>query len=492
LVIQIVSAAILARLLTPRDFGLVTMVTTFSLLLMNFGLNGFTEAVMQRESVDDTLASNLFWINAGGSLVLSIAFAAASPILARIYSDPRIVRVAEVMSVTIFLTGLSVLHLALLKRAMLFGVVSANDFVAKAVSVLVAILFGWAGWGYWSLVAGAVTLAASTCIGGWVFCLWLPSLPKRDAATGSAVRFAMSTYGRFVTGYFSGNFDNFLVGWRLGATTLGFYKKAYDLFVLPTGQLSLGLTNVAVAALSRFQRDVVQYKRYFLGALGVMAFVGMGLSGDLTLIGKDLIFVLLGPKWGESGRIFTIFGPGIGMMLLYCSHIWIHLSIGRADRWFRWGLVDMAITALFLVVGLQWGAEGIAVAWVAAYWLITLPALWYAGQPIQLGMSPVVRVIWKYVLSAIMAGIVAFLIAHAIPSLEAQANMMRAATRLVAISSLFTALYLGAIVILHRGCAPIYQVLGLFREMISRRKASDETPTVEQLPGASEPAPQNS
>jgi len=367
LAIQIASAAVLARLLTPGDFGLVTMVTTFSLLLMNFGLNGFTEAVLQREIVDHILASNLFWINVGGSLALSIGFAAAGPLLARLYGDARIVGVTEAMSLTICLTGLSVLHVALLERAMRFRVVSVNNVVARAVSVAVAIILGWAGWGFWALAAGAVALSASTCIGAWILCRWIPGFPRRDPGTGPMVRFALHTYGRFTTGYFSGNLDNFLLGWCLGPTSLGFYKKAYDLFVLPTGQLSIGLTTVAVSALSRFQRDVVQYKRYFLSALGVMAFVGMGLSAGLTLVGKDLIFVLLGSKWGEAARIFTLFGPGIGAMLLYCTHIWIHLSIGRPDRWFRWGLVDLVVTTLFLVVGLRWGAEGIAVAWVAGW-----------------------------------------------------------------------------------------------------------------------------
>jgi O-antigen/teichoic acid export membrane protein len=477
LAIQLVSAAVLARLLTPRDFGLVIMVTTFSTLLMNFGLNGFTEAVVQREGVDHTLASNLFWINVGGSLALSIGFAAAGSLLARLYRDPRIVGVAEALSLTIFLTGLSVLHLALLKRAMRFTVVSANDFVARAVSVAVAIFFGWKGSGYWALVAGAVALTASTSIGAWIFCRWIPSFPRRDPATGPSVRFAIHTYGRFITGYFSNNLDNFLVGWRLGATPLGFYKKAFDLFVLPTGQLSLGLTNVAVSALSRFQKDVVQYKRYFLSSLGVMAFVGMAMSADLTLVGKDLIFVLLGPKWEESGRIFTVFGPGIGMMLLYCTHIWIHLSIGRADRWFRWGLVDMGVTALFLIVGVQWGAVGVALAWVAAYWVITLPALWYAGRPIQLGVPSLVSVIWKYIVASLVAGGGAFTIARAIPSLAAASGAAGAAARIVIVSLLFTALYLGVVILLHRGCGPIYQVAGLLREMTSRRASFASAPT---------------
>ena len=122
--------------------------------------------------------------------------------------------------------------------------------------------------------------------------------------TGPLIRFATSTYARFSTGYFTNNVDNFLVGWRLGSLTLGFYKKAFDLFALPAYQLSTSLTIVAVAALSRLRSDWVQYRRYLLGAIGVAAFVGMGLGADLTLVGKDLIFVLLGPKWQESGRIF--------------------------------------------------------------------------------------------------------------------------------------------------------------------------------------------
>src|ERR1700693_4387455 len=90
LAVQIVSTMILARLLTPRDFGLVTMVTTFSLLLMNVGLNGFTEAVLQREEMDHALASNLFWINVGVGLVLTVAFAGAGTLLARFYGNPLV------------------------------------------------------------------------------------------------------------------------------------------------------------------------------------------------------------------------------------------------------------------------------------------------------------------------------------------------------------------------------------------------------------------
>ena len=243
------------------------------------------------------------------------------------FKDPRVADVAAWIALTIFLTGLSVIHLALLKRMMRFSLVSANDMFGRAFSVVVAIVLAWIGWGYWALVAGAIALTASTCVGGWILCRWTPGLPRRAPGTGSMVRYAVHTYGRFSTGYFTNNLDNFLVGWKLGPAQLGFYKKAYDLFGLPYNQLSTGLTIVAVSALSRLQRDMVQYKRYLLSALGVMALVGMGISGDLVLVGRDVIRVLLGPRWGESGRLFTLFAPGIGFMLIYGT------TFGSISRW---------------------------------------------------------------------------------------------------------------------------------------------------------------
>jgi PST family polysaccharide transporter len=451
------------------------MVTTFSLLLVNFGMNGITEAVVQRQSIDRQIASNLFWINVAGSIVLALGFAAAGPLLARLYHDPLITGVAEGVAATIFLTGLSVVHLALLKRAMRFPLVAFNDTLGRIILVGSSIVLAWLGWGYWALVAGVVLQSLSSCIGSWIGCLWIPSSPRRGAGTGPTIQFAAHTYARFSLGYFTNNFDNFLVGWRLGPATLGFYKKAYDLFALPAYQLSSGLTTVAVSALSRLQGDWVQYRRYLLRAIGIAALVGMGIGTDLTLVGKNLILVLLGPKWQESGRIFTLFGPGIGIMILYSTHAWIHLSIGRADRWFRWGLIDVAVTTVLLVLGLHWGAEGIAVAWVTSYWVLAFPSLWYAGKPIGLGISAILAVVWRYILASLVAGCASVLILPSAGLNAVDSTWSVAFTHLVTISILFGTLYLGAVILLHGGTAPVRQVVGLVGEMISRRRFATST-----------------
>jgi PST family polysaccharide transporter len=471
-----IATVVLARLLTPADFGVVAMVTTFSLLLVNFGLNGFTEAVLQREEINDAMASNLFWINLGAGILLTFGLAAAGSLLARFYGDPRVAHVAVGVSATIFITSTSVLHLALIKRAMCFSAVSVNDILAGAVSVAVSILLAWAGWGYWALVAGVVVRPLSTSVGAWTLCRWIPRFPRRLVGTTSMVRFALHVYARFAVNYFARNVDNLLVGWRFGAISLGFYKKAYDLFALSAVVQSL--TNVAVSALSRLNRDSPEYRRSILSIMSVAAFWGLGVGANLTLVGKDVVRLLLGPGWEPAGRIFSFFGPGFGVVFLYGTHGWIHLSIGRADRWFRWGLVEFGFTFLLFLLALHWGPAGIAASWTLSLWILTIPALWYAGRPIHLGAAPVIGAVWKYFLASMLAGGVSALFIPELPSFVQASGSANAACRIVTISLLFGILYLGAVILLHQGCAPLYQVGRLLRETLPRGRYSQPSPVV--------------
>ncbi len=482
--IQLIASVILARLLQPSDFGLVAMVTTFSLLLMNCGLNGFTEAVIQRETIDENVLTNVFWINAAIGVALTLAFAAAGPLLARFYGDRRVAGVAVAVSVTILFTTLSVQHLALLKRAMRFSRVSANDVAARVISVVLSIALALAGWGYWALVAGTIAIPLSTAVGAWILCPWLPGLPRRGTDVRGMVAFATSTYSRFATNYCTWNLDNLLVGWRFGPQALGAYKKAYDFFVLPANQLSYPLTVVAVSALSRIAHDRAQYRRYFLGALSSMAFIGMAVGAVLTLTGRDLIFVLLGPKWEVTGRIFTFFGPGIGIMLLYGTHGWIHLSIGRADRWFRWSLFELLITAACFLAGLSWGPIGIAVAWVAAFWILVIPALWYAGRPVDLAITPMVGVVWRYVLASAVAGVACAFVLAGVPPLVHGAGVAGALVRIAVNTTVFTVFYVGTVIVLHSGLDPLQRIAQLLADMVpsltlSRRTLAAPAPSAD-------------
>jgi PST family polysaccharide transporter len=463
---QFGSVVTLARLLTPADFGIVTMVTTFSLLLRSFGLNGFTELIMQREELTDSLASNLFWINLGIGTILTLAFASSGQLLALFYHNSAVVQVTRGMSLTIWIGCLGYIHTGLLWRAMHFRSTAIVNFVGQVLYVIVSIVLAMSGWHYWALVWGSVAQTAVVAVGAWLMCRWVPSRPSRVPGTGSGLKFALSVYSHFSFSYLTRNTDNLLVGWRYGAGALGFYKKAYDLFVLPETQLLSPLSAVVVSTLSRVNGDREQFQRYFLRTISVLALVGMGIGADFALVGKDIIRFLFGPGWDEAGRIFALFGPGIGVMLLYNTHGWIHLSIGHPERWLRWSLMEFACIVTLFLVALRWGPSGIALAWTVSYFLLMFPGFWYAGKPIGLGIGPIFGVVWRFFVASVGAGFGTFLIIRAIPQFATASGTLGAFVSMVSASLVFFGLYFGGVIALHRGLKPLRETVGLLRDML--------------------------
>jgi O-antigen/teichoic acid export membrane protein len=471
-VLSIGSVMVLARLLTPADFGVVTMVTTFGLLFRSFGYTGFTELMVQRESLSEALTSNLFWVEIGVGALLTFVFAGSGRVMALFYHNDSVAGVALVMSPMIIIGCLGWIHLGLLQRAMQFRATALISFVGQVAYAVTAIVLAMAGLHYWALVWAIIMQSAATTAGAWFVCRWTPSWPRRVEGTRSGLIFAVNVYSHYAFNYLTRNTDNLLVGWRFGARMLGFYKKAYDLFVLPESQLLAPMSAVVVSTLSRIRDDRKQFLRFFLGAISVLALVGMGIGADFALVGKDIIRLLLGPGWDEAGRIFALFGPGIGAMLLYETHGWIHLSIGRPERWFFWGLIEFACTATLFVFFLHWGPSGIAFAWTASFFLLMFPGFWYAGRPIGLGLGPIIAVIWKFFVASVMAaGLTWLILRGAMSRFATTLDASSAFVRILSISSLFFALYIGFVVVLHRGFGPINQTMDLLRELLPDRRS---------------------
>jgi PST family polysaccharide transporter len=386
--------------------------------------------------------------------------------MASFYKDPRLKAVAFAMALSIVFTALSTIHLALLQRNMQFYTTSVNELLATVISIILAIVMAFRGWGFWAIVARQLALAAMTSIGVWVLCRWRPGLPASGTGVGSMVKFALNVYGNFCMNYFSRNLDKILIGRFYGSRPLGHYDRAYHLFSMPANQLTFPLTGVAIATLSRLRADPEKYKAYYLKAISMLAFIGMPLSAVSALIGSDLILLLLGPQWREAGKIFSVFGVGIGVMLIYGTHGWLHLSLSRADRWFRWGILESILTVLFFVAGLKFGPLGVAATYTAAFYVLIGPGLWYAGRPIQLELSSLVSAIWKYGVSALTSGLLCWFILY---SIDFSANIfvdLNVFFRILVSLILYVSLYLLVIVTSHQGTKPISEFISVGLEMI--------------------------
>lgn len=464
--IHIFSTVILARLLTPNDYGLIAMVVAFSALLQNYGDNGFTEAIIQKPDIDHKIMSTLFWTNVVITIILTLLFMLMAPVLVWLYKEPLLFDITICVSFSIFAGGMYTLHMALLRRNMQFYTTSGISMLAMVVSLSLTIVLAWQGFGYWALVANTIMQSLSIAVCAWIACSWRPGKPGPIKDILPLLKFAFHVFSNYTLNYFSRNIDKMLAGWRFGAEALGYYKKAYDLFSLPANQLISPISNVALATLSRMTSEPDKYRRYYLNAVTIIAFIGMLISALLTLCGYDIILLILGPQWTKAGEIFCYFGASIGIMLISATKGWLHLSLGRPDRWFRWSIFEtLAITCCF-IVGLQFGIAGVAIAYSLTFYVLVLPCLWYAGKPIELSVYSIISTIWRYFIAALIAGLLSFVILYKINYISIIFTNINVFLRIISASLICTTIYIILIILFYRSLSPIKNFITIALQML--------------------------
>ncbi|WP_076860629.1 lipopolysaccharide biosynthesis protein [Bradyrhizobium mercantei] len=399
--LQIAAAIVLARLLAPADFGLVaivTVLTSFAPLLIDFGLG---DATIQRSKITRSQVSSLFWLSSAIGLAIALVVAACSPLIAWIYREPRLEPIALCTALTFVLWGVSNQHLALLRRTMQFGTVAKIQFLGTLAGIAVAILIAYCGYGYWALVLRPIVNTLCVAIGAWLACRWRPGFPIFDDEVKSMVRFGLHVVGFSVTYAMAKAVDRIALGLFYRPDVVGYYQNAVTLYensiLTALGQLHA----VGSAGLSKFQSNPAALAQKYETALSGVAFFVMPMAAILSVTAEDLTVILLGEKWQATGSLLTIIALRGIFHAVELSQGWLHLSIGRVDRWRNWGVVSLVVQVAAVLGGLPFGAMGVAVAGVIASILIAVPSISYAGRPIGIGATLVVRAVGPQLIGAI-------------------------------------------------------------------------------------------
>lgn len=397
------SMVVMARLLIPKDFGLVGMVTAFTGFLGLFRDVGLSMATVQRVSVTREQTSTLFWINLALGGVLGALCVVIAPAVVAFYGEPRLFWVTAAMGLGFVFNGATVQHRALLQRAMRFAPLAVIDIISLSLSVAVGIGIAAAGLGYWSLVVSAVSLPAFSVAGIWLAARWLPGLPRR----GTGIR-SMLWYGGTVTlnnviVYFAYNVDKMLIGRFWGAETLGVYGRAYQLINLPTENLNSTIGLVAFPALSRIQNDPVRLRSYFLKGYSFFLSLIVPLTMGCALFADDIIRVFLGSKWHEAVNVFRLLAPTIFVFALINPLAWLMLAAGHAGRSLKMALVIAPVVILGYVMGLQNGPEGVATGFSGAMLLLVVPVILWAKHGTLITTRDVLGVVLRP-FSAVLIG----------------------------------------------------------------------------------------
>jgi O-antigen/teichoic acid export membrane protein len=305
--LNLVSTMILARLLTPRDFGLVAMVTTITVFLRVFKDAGLSIATVQRERITHAQVSNLFWVNVAVSVLGSLIMAAAAPFIARFYHNPRLIGITLILSTTFIISGSTVQHQALLKRQMRFKALALIEVGSMAVGVFVGVVMATLGYGYWSLVGSSLSMEISGLLLTWSVSRWRPALPTRRSGIGPLLSFGAHRTAGDLLAALAGGTDILLIGRFYGAASVGLYSRASVLLARPLQQFLGPINAVFIPALSRLQSQPERYRSTFLHLYEVIALTAFFSAGLLLALAQPLTLVLLGPKWGQAAVIFAGF-----------------------------------------------------------------------------------------------------------------------------------------------------------------------------------------
>jgi len=360
--IQSVATVILARLLTPADFGLVAMVATITGLGQAFADLGLSEATIQRKEITYDQVSTLFWVNLAIGVGLMLVTMGLAPFLAWFYRDPRLVSITLILSLTFLLGGLRVQADAVLKRQMRFPALAFRDVASSAIAVPIAVTIAWWGGSYWALVALPLMSNFLQMAFSWVIVNWRPGLPRRDAEVGSMIAFGGNVAASYFIINVSRSADNVLIGWRWGAGPLGLYSRAYNLLMIPVRQLTVPAGSVAVPAFSRTQDDPERFARYYLRTINLILWISAPVFGFLFIAAHPVIVLMLGHQWGEAAPVFQILTISALGQLLLDSTTWLLVSRGQSRRLLKLLLIFSPILVCSYAVGLPFGIKGVALS----------------------------------------------------------------------------------------------------------------------------------
>lgn len=421
LTLMIGSAMVLARLLTPGDFGLLAMVSSLTAFVVSFRDFGFPMATVHRQRVDHSQISALFWVNLKLNMLIALLMALMAPALARFYGESRLTAITLVMAVGIFCSSLADQHKSLLTRQMRFGRLMLIEVGSLLTGIVVGIGAALLGAGYWALVFQFLASAFTRSVATWLVCGWCPAWQAWRLRTLNPDLRSMLSYGAHLTGFrvlahIGLNLDRVLVGYFSGAAAVGVYDNAYRWSLYPVQQVYPSLLSVAVSGLSRMQDDPKAYRASFKKALLPVFGLVMPALAFMFMEAQNVILVLLGDQWSEAVPLFRILCiAGFAVSMTRVTK-WLYLSRGETKRQFRWGLISTPVMVLAVAIGARWGAFGVALGFTVATCLLTYPSIAFCLKTSHLSMRDFLGTVWRPALASVAAAFLLLAVGAVIPS----------------------------------------------------------------------------
>lgn len=374
-VVQFAQLAILGRLLTPGDFGLMAMMMLVIGLASTLADFGISNHIVRTKSLSASHFSGLLLISFGCAGVLAVAVVVLAPWVAAYFKTPLLLDLLPVLGGVVVLSAASQIGTALLQREMRFRALALTEVISGLTGLVAGALCAIAGLGIWSLIAAQLTVAVFKSIFCWGYAhdLVMFQRPVADATLSAALRFGAFQTGERLLNFAGWNVDKLIVGRLLGEGGLGIYSVAYQLVLRPFSILNPVFTRVALPIFASIQDDDQRLRRGYLQTVRTIALLSFPIYLVMMLAADSLILLLLGPQWKNAvpvlqvlsilGFVFSLGNP-VGSLLL---------AKGRADLGFYYNVIALLVYAAAIYIGSSFGVLGVTVGFVVAAACILFP-----------------------------------------------------------------------------------------------------------------------
>lgn len=352
IITNLIVSAILSRLLSPDEYGVIAIVQVFILFFQMLVEAGIGPAIIQNKKLTNRDIGVLFNYSAILAIILSLIFGFFGQILVYIYDNVIYIKIAWIQSIAIFISGLNVIPVALLNKEKRFKKININQIIASLISGIVGVTLACFNYGVYALIFSSITLAVVFFIMNIlsVNIHYQKSLDYK--VLKKILMFSIHQFSFNFVNYFSRNLDNILIGKYMGPVELGNYSKAYQLLMMPNSILSGIINPVLQPILSDYQDNVDKIREQYINIVRFLSLIGCSLSVFLSLNAKDIIYFMFGTQWTAAIFPFQILSLTVWIQMTLSSTGAIFQSRNKSKELFITGFYSAIILVGSIIIGI--------------------------------------------------------------------------------------------------------------------------------------------
>ena len=427
--IRIAYIAVLARILSPNDFGVVAVVTVFTTFFMLLANMGIGPAVIHNRQLDKSDISSIFTLTIYVGFAMGIIFALFSIPLSVFYGDRVYISIGIMLSMSLFFSTIDIVPRALLLKEHKFLLVNIRLVIVSFISAIAAVAFALLGWRYYAIVGHSILMAAATFF--WNYVTTRPRFSGRieKSSVSKIIHFSSFQFAFGIVNYFSRNLDKLLIGKYIGPAALGFYDKSYSLMLYPLQGITHVISPVLLPILSVHQDNRRYIFNQYMKVVKVLSLLGIFFSAYSYFAAEEIILILFGGQWIQAIPVFKVLSLSVWAQMVSSSSGAIFQVLGKTRLLFFAGICSSVVIISGIIVGIMHQSIYTVAVGVTFSYVITFFISYYLL--VNKGFNYSVVEFYKKLLPDLLVCIIMFLSMHFIARVELDELWLSAIYKLI-------------------------------------------------------------